>query len=376
MRVLHVVDSLDRGGLERVVCDLALEQHRRGHDVAVYCLHAPGTMAPTLQAEGVPVLCGHKRPGPDLRVMRELRSLMRGRNGLIHSHSMMPNYYACGARVLAGLRITVVNTRHDMGSTRRNDRREKLYRLSLPLTRLAVMVSRGVMKRFVASGTVPERKARVVLNGIGTNCAQRIDAPRRAAARHALRVDDDEFVIGCVGRLVELKNHRSAIRAMAQLTDTFPFVRLVLVGDGPLRASLGSLALELGLGESVRLLGEREDARDLLPGFDAFLMPSLTEGHSIALLEAAAAGLPIVATEVGGNPEIVRNEQTGLLIPADDDASLCKALHRLATDRSLAAALGANARAWILEHVSVLAMADGYDGVYAEALGLSSRDGS
>jgi glycosyltransferase involved in cell wall biosynthesis len=372
MRILHVVDSLERGGLERVVCDLSLEQVRRGHDVTVYCLLTSGSLAPGLQAEGVPVICGHKRSGPDLEVVRELRGLMRSPGpGLIHSHSMMPNYYACAARLLARMSITVINTRHDMGSTRPGDLRERLYRLSVPLTRLAVMVSRGVMQHFVGSGTVPKRKARLVLNGIATDCAQRTDSVRRAAARRTLDVDDDDFLIGCVGRLVELKNHSAAIRATARLAKHSTRPRLVLLGSGPLRGRLESFARELGVDDRIRLLGERSDARELLPGLDAFLMPSLTEGHSIALLEAAAAGVPIVATDVGGNPEIICHEHTGLLVPPDDEISMCKALQRLDCDRSLAASLGANARAWALEHVSVPAMADAYETVYAEALNLS-----
>jgi glycosyltransferase involved in cell wall biosynthesis len=372
MRILHVVDSLDRGGLERVVCDLSLEQVRRGHDVTVYCLHAPGTLAADLAAEGVPVVCGHKRAGPDLEVVRELKRLMRNRGvGLIHSHSMMPNYYACAARLLAGLSITVVNTRHDMGSTRHADRRERLYRLSVPLTRLAVMVSQGVLRQFVTNGTVPERKARLVLNGIATECAQRANAAQRAAARRLLGVDEQDFLIGCVGRLVELKNHAAAIRATARMAAQSDRPQLVLIGSGPLQQQLESLARQLGISERVRLLGERSDARDLLPGLDAFVMPSLTEGHSIALLEAAAAGLPIIATNVGGNPEIVSHERTGLLVPADDERSICSALQRLDADRVFAGKLGAKARAWVLEHVSVLAMADAYDEVYAEALDLS-----
>jgi glycosyltransferase involved in cell wall biosynthesis len=99
-------------------------------------------------------------------------------------------------------------------------------------------------------------------------------------------------------------------------------------------------------------------------------MPSLTEGHSIALLEAMAAGLPIIATRVGGNPEIISHEHTGWLVPANDSAAISAALTRLVGDRVLAAQLGANARDWTLEHVSVRAMADGYENVYAEALGV------
>lgn len=370
MRVLHVVDSLDRGGLEHLVCDLASEQLRRGYSVSVYCLHRPGSLAIELEARGVRVLCGFKRHGPDYRVVSELKRLAIGATpAVLHSHSMMPNYYACAARMLAALSFKVVNTRHDMGSVKANDTRERLYRLSVPLTRLVVMVSEGVKDRFIAARIVPARKARVVLNGIHTECPLRSDSVQRAEARSLLHAEPDHFVAGCVGRLVDLKNHSSAIRAVATLAKAFPKLRLVLIGGGPLESSLRELTEALDITDRVQLLGERNDTRKLLPGIDAFLMPSLTEGHSIALLEAAAAGLPIIATAVGGNPEIVSHAQSGWLVPPAHDEALAAALSLLMTDDSLAASLGFRARTWSLENVSVEAMAAAYERVYVEALG-------
>jgi glycosyltransferase involved in cell wall biosynthesis len=371
--IVHIVDSLDRGGLEQVVCDLSTEQLRQRHQVSVFCLHNPGTLAAELEATGVRVICGYKRRGPDLRVMRQLRRLVQGSGrALFHSHSMMPNYYGCAARILSGLSIPIVNTRHDMGSTRPGDRREKLYRLSVPLTRLAVMVSESVRDRFVAAGVVPARKARVILNGIHTDCSHSAQPVSRAAARRLLAAGDDQFVAGCVGRLVDLKNHASAIRVIARLAPSMPQLRLMLIGDGPLRRDLPALARELGISDRVLLLGERANIRELLPGLDAFLMPSLTEGHSIALLEAMAAGLSIIATRVGGNSEVIHHEHTGMLVPVDDDEALSSALRRLVDHPALARRLGADARSWVLRHVSVRSMADAYESVYAEALGIAT----
>ena len=369
MRIVHIVDSLDRGGLERVVFDLSVEQLRRGHDVSVFCLLSPGALAAELLQRGVPVLCGYKRRGADIRVMRQIARLLVGREqALFHSHSMMPNYYGCAARLLARLSIPIVNTRHDMGSTLPGDRREKLYRLSVPLTRLAVMVSHTVRDRFVAGGIVPARKARVVLNGIHTDCPRRDEPASRALARQLLRAGAGETLVGCVGRLVSLKNQRSAIRAVAQLSRDFPRLRMVLIGDGALRRELEAAALEWGIAARVTFLGERADTRVLLPGLDAFVMPSLTEGHSIALLEAMAAGLAIIATDVGGNPEAIFHERTGLLIPAGDDVALESALRRLLLDQVLCARMSHEAHNWVGAHVSVATMASAYDAIYAEAL--------
>jgi glycosyltransferase involved in cell wall biosynthesis len=370
LQIVHVVDNLERGGLEHVVCDLAAEQLRRGYSVSVYCLHVPGSLAAGLSARGVRVLCGYKRRGPDPRVIRELGGLLRGMPALLHSHSMMPNYYACAARLLMRWSTVVVNTRHDMGSMRAKDLRERLYRLSVPLTRLAVMVSRNVRDHFVAAGIVPASKARLVMNGIHTDCPQCSDPLRRAAARQLLQVGEEDFVYGCVGRLVALKDHATAIRAFADVLAERPRSRLALLGDGPLRAQLEALAAQLGVAHGMRFLGERNDVRTLLPGLDAFVMPSLTEGHSIALLEAMAAGSTVLATRVGGNPEIVDDGDSGLLFMPGDQAQLAAAMRRLIDDRPLAARLSVAARSWADQHVSVRAMADAYEAVYAEALGL------
>jgi glycosyltransferase involved in cell wall biosynthesis len=370
LQVVHVVDNLERGGLEHVVCDLAVEQLRRGYTVSVYCLHVPGALAAGLSARGVPVLCGYKRRGPDLRVMRQLGALLRTAPGLLHSHSMMPNYYACAARLLMHWSTVVVNTRHDMGSTRAKDLRERLYRLSVPLTRLAVMVSRNVRDHFVTAGIVPASKARLVLNGIHTDCPQCSDPSQRAAARQQLQVGAEDFVYGCVGRLVPLKDHATAIRAFAEMFAQQPHSRLALLGDGPLRAELETLAAQLGVSSAMRFLGQRNDVRALLPGLDAFVMPSLTEGHSIALLEAMAAGSAVLATGVGGNPEIVEDGESGLLVAPGNPSALTAAMRRLMDDRLLAARLSVTARAWAEQHVSVRAMADAYEAIYAEALGL------
>jgi len=367
--ILHVVDSLERGGLEHMVCDLALEQQRRGHPVTVYCLHVLGALAPILQSAGVAVLGGHKRAGLDWRVVREIGAAATRIPGtVVHTHSMMPNYYACAARCWQRFRFRVVCTRHDMGSQIVGDRREWLFRWSVRLTDRVIMVSQGVLEHFVGGRIVSPRKAVVVLNGIRLDRPVRSDPDARAKARTTLGVSAETFVIGCVGRLVPLKDHATAIRALALLGRESPVaarIRLVIIGAGPLSGELRTLALSCGVEQQVVLLGERGDVAELLPGLDVFVMPSLTEGHSIALLEAAAAGLPIVATAVGGNPEIIADGVTGLLVPAGKPEPLAERLRLILSDADLADRLGSGARRWAEENVSVAGMSDAYEAIYA-----------
>jgi glycosyltransferase involved in cell wall biosynthesis len=168
-------------------------------------------------------------------------------------------------------------------------------------------------------------------------------------------------VVGTLGRLTEQKGHRTLLQAVASLVRNVPNLVLLLAGAGPLRAELESEAARLGLADHVRFLGMRRDRATLYAAMDIFVLPSRWEGLSLALVEAMGAGRAIVATEVGGNPEVVRHRQTGLLVPPVDAGALSDALLTLATDRQLRASLGdaaaadARMRFSIERHVTELA---------------------
>jgi len=369
MRILHVVESLDRGGLERVVCDLALEQRRLGVRVRVFCLFHAGPLAETLRSSGVEVVLGDKRPGFDWRAARRLReAALAERADVVHSHNPVANYYSCAALPLWWRDPPIVNTRHNMGAARASDQRERIFRWSLMRTARGVMVSKTVADRFVGEGIIPAAKVRVQRNAIPA-CRYPVCTPEtRAAARRRLGIDEDEFVVGAVGRLAQVKNHALLIDAVAALAQVQKSVRLVIVGEGELRQSLVERARSRGVSAALFLTGERPDVDAILPGFDVYAMPSLSEGHSIALLEASMVGLPIVATAVGGNPEIVEDGVTGLLVPSGNVAAMAGALRRLAGDRELRRSMGVRAREWSLKNVSVEAMAGGYQRIYADVM--------
>lgn len=368
MRVLHVVDSLEFGGLERVVAELAIAQRRAGIDSAVFSLQSTEGLAPQLRQAGVPVVIGAKRATADLALLRRLRATVSERRiGVVHAHSFVPNYYAAAATRWLRAAPAIVGTCHDMGQRLGNRRLRWLYRWSLRHTAAVAMVGQQVSDRFVGAGLVPAAKARVVRNGTPTERHAATPA-RRAAARAALGAGDGDLLIGAVGRLVPLKNHQLLIEQMPQLLAAFPAVRLAIVGGGPLAEPLAALVAQLGLEGQVKLLGPRDDAADLMAGFDLFALPSLTEGLSIALLEAAAAGLPIVATAVGGNPEVVQDGDRGLLVPAADGAALRAAIARLLGDRALRASLGARACAWVGRHASMDSVVAAYRQLYEQAM--------
>jgi glycosyltransferase involved in cell wall biosynthesis len=370
--IVHVVDSLEFGGLERVVADLAVAQARRGHRVHVFSIQDTHGLRAELERAGIPVVQGGKRSGLDPALVLRLRALVRGLGGcIVHTHNFVPNYYA--AMAVVGLRGAVlVNTCHNMGARLRAPRLRLLYRASLLRTRRVAMVGRQVEERLTKLGIAPRGRTEVVPNGIPLTRHERLPGARERA-RTVLALPDDALVIGCVGRLVELKNHRVLIAQLPALAADFPQLRLVLLGDGPLAPALRAQAAALGAADRVVMPGARDDVHALLPGFDVFALPSHTEGLSIALLEACAAGLPIVASRVGGNPEIVVEDVTGRLFDPDDGAALQPILSTLLADPALRARLGHAARVWVEENGSVEVMCDKYDGVYARARG-ETRD--
>ena len=368
LKILHVVDSLEFGGLERVVTDLAKAQQSRGHEVAVFSISPTVGFLPELLDAGIPVEVGGKSRGFDLNVLGKLRRMIVSRKvRVVHAHNFVPNYYSATALMATGQRRTLVGTCHDMGMRLSNRKLRWMYRLSLLRTARLAMVGQQVHERYVGSGWIGANRAETVLNGIPVQSFKGT-AQRSAVARQRLGLSASIPVIGCVGRLVPLKNQRLLIEILPALLRVHPTLKLVVVGYGELEASLRELASSTGVTNEVLFLGQRADVSDLLPAFDIFALPSRTEGLSIALLEACATGLAVVATAVGGNPEIIHHDETGLLIPVDDADALRQALMSLLNDPALRVRLGTSASAWVAAHASIDALCSTYDRFYQRAM--------
>lgn len=368
LRIVHVVDSLECGGLERVTTDLAMAQRAAGHQVSVFSINDTEGFKQELLQAGIPVIEGHKRTGMDFQVVKALRAWLKSEAiSVVHAHNFVPNYHAAAAMLGLGSPPTLVCTCHDMGMRLSNRKLRWLFTLSLMRTARVAMVGQQVHDQYLKSGLVKPDRALAVLNGIPV--ARFTWTPeRRDHARHALGLNSGDLVLGCVGRLAALKNHAHVIDVMPALVRAHPSLKLVIVGDGPMHSALSSQVERLGLQAHVVLAGQRSNVADLLPAFDVFALPSQTEGLSIALLEACATSLAVVATRVGGNPEIIKDGQTGLLIPVDDNTALQQAVDRLLSDAALRHRLGASACQWVGEHASANALQQAYDACYRAAL--------
>ena len=368
LRVLHVVDSLEPGGLERVVTDLACAQHWHGDPVTVFSIKQTEGFRKELEDAGIPVVIGDKQRSFDLKVLKRLRATVRAHHiDVVHAHNFMPNYYSAAALLGMGHAPVLVGSCHDMGTRLDNRKLRWIYGWALQRTRRVAMVGQQVLDRYLASGMVSPQRAQKVLNGIPVDRFAP-DANRRELARRRLGIAPDALVIGCVGRLVPLKNHAALIQAMPALIQAHPTLQVVIVGYGPEHEALLSQAKRLGVLPHLLITGQRQDVADLLPGFDIFALPSRTEGLSIALLEACATGLPVVATRVGGNPEIIHHEETGLLVPSDDIPSLTAALMHLLNSAGARETLGAAARTWVSQHASIDATFAAHNELYRHAM--------
>jgi glycosyltransferase involved in cell wall biosynthesis len=364
LRVMQIVLSLDPGGTERLVIEIA-KGLRPTVEPFICCLDQAGAWAPELAADGIPVTALGRRPGFHPRLGQQIARLASAhRAGLLHCHHYSPFVYGqMAALVHPGLRV--VFTEHGRLSDAPPSLKRRLVNPVLGRLPAAIFaVSEDLRRHMIAEG-LPADRVRVVHNGISLGA--RPTSADRDAARRSLGVDADSILIGTVGRLDPVKDLSTLLEALRILRSGRRNVRLVIVGDGPERARLEQQATRMGVGELVAFMGYRSDPRCLLPGFDMYVNSSTHEGISLTLLEAMAAALPIVATEVGGTPEVVVQDHTGLLVPARSPDRLAMAIEDLIRSPERRRAMSDRARARVEQQFSLQAMTKRYLDAYIRA---------
>ena len=366
MNIVHVVESLAVGGLERVVLSLASWQRRRGDVARIVCLFHEGALAAEARSLGIDLLALDKTRGLDVRALRALRAALRGaRPDVLHTHNAVAHYYAAAAAFGLGISC-VINTRHGMGTVRDSRRLDRLYRTALLGTDVAASVCHAGQDRFVQTGVIPLAKAVVVPNGVAMAGIEARTPVAKAALLAQLGRPAGTLLLGTVGRLSPVKDHATLLLAVQKLRGSGRAIELVVVGDGETRSALEAQARALLIDDGVHFLGMRQDVAQLLPAFDVFVLSSTSEGYSLALVEAAAAALPIVATQVGGNADIVVDGHNGRLVPAQSADALAAAVAELADDTALRERMGTAGRQWALRHGSIDAMGQAYLGLYQD----------
>ncbi len=349
-RVGFVVHVMQVAGAEVLVAETIRRLGGRIEPV-VLCLDAVGPLGERLQSEGVPVVSLGRRPGLDWAVAGRMAAEIRGRRiEVLHAHQYTPFFYAVLGRIRSRRRVHVMFTEHGRHYPDVVSAKRRLVNRCL-LSRLAGEVN--AVCRFSAQALADKegfghRQIEVIENGIDADRYQ--DRPDRSQLRAELGLDPSRAYIICVARFHPVKDHRTLLAAFARVAQARPDTDLLLAGDGPERPALEAQAASLGIASRVRFLGVRRDAPALLQASDIFTLTSVSEAASLTLLEAMASALPVVVTDVGGNPEIVRRDVDGLFAPRGDAAALSQAYLALLADPVRRQAMGQAGRERVRTH--------------------------
>lgn len=334
-KILHVFTTLPVGGAEHVLLSTLGNLNKDKYESLVCCIQDKGVLGEQVIKMGFPLIELHlmHKKGWDGQVVRELSRIIREEHvDLVHSHLYHANLYSRIAAWRSGVPavITVHNT-----YLKRKWYRQLLNRLLAKVTGAIVAVSEDIRADVLRYDKVPEKLVHVIPNGIDlTRVASTLSSVQ---ARQRLGLSADDFVLGTVGRLEEQKGQRYLIQAVGDLKASGIGVKLLIIGDGRLREELEKQIQQLNVQDSVSLLGTRKDVADILKAVDLFVMPSLWEGLSLAMLEAMAAGIPVVATDVGGVSQVFGDNEYGYRIqPGSAQALADKIAYCLASKENVA----------------------------------------
>jgi sugar transferase (PEP-CTERM/EpsH1 system associated) len=375
IRVMHVLDNLGKGGLENGLANLIenLDQCRYEH--VVCALRRLGPNADRVRAAGARVMCLEKPDGRQFQAGILRRVIHEVNPDLVHSRN-----WPAIETVLAGRWArcrAVVHGEHGLEadtSAKEPWRRSSFRRLAFELADRVLSVS-GQLRDLHARRTgFPASRITVIHNGVDSE-RYRPDEAVRARVRAEFGIPEGQFCIGCVGNLTPAKDYLTALKGIRAFDASGCDWRLIIIGEGPERSRLEAFAgAHPQWRHRVTFLGLSHRVPELLPAFDTYLLSSVIEGISNSLLEAMATALPVVASAVGGNPEVVIDSESGLLFPAGDVNRLAKSLRNLQANSQLRLSLGRGARRRVREQFSLDAMVRQYQNVYEDlTAAVSSR---
>lgn len=366
-RVLHLIDSAGMYGAEKVVLTLLEELLNSKFPGILGCIRESVTEVPQIaraaQDKGIPVQYFTMGRGLNLfGILRIIRFIHNNGIRIVHSHGYKSNIFL---GFLPVKKFRVVSTVHGWAKET-GGMKIRIYEFldSFALRRIdqVVAVSKGVINDLIKHG-LREEKISVVYNGIKLSIIANSFNISQVRSRYGMTNDD--FVIGTVGRLEKVKGHSYLIEAMPSILKEIKHCKLIIVGDGPLEMDLRRLVEKLDLSKYVKFAGYINDIDSFLAMIDLFVLPSLSEGLPITLLEAMDSGKPVLASEVGGIPEVITDNDNGLLFPSADSSSISKAIKNMYQDQSLTKKMSAKGKYIVKEQHSSSSMAKQYSTIYS-----------
>ncbi len=357
--VAHVTWSLVAGGSEMYAYTIASHLNPEKFTSLMCAVDQGGALEPEVKRARIPYFIMNRRPGIELGLMWRLYRLFRERRvRVVHTHHFNQLFYSAIGAKLAGAKL--IHTEHSIEHYKKRRFRIALRVLSIFCDKVVAIGSDGCGMLRDRVG-IPERKLEIIRAGVEPGAFDE----SKSDARRALALDSQDRVVSIVARLYPEKNHLLLVRAFADVVKMVPRARLLIVGEGTEREAIIEEIARAGLNDAVQVLGVRRDVARILAASDAFVLSSDREGLPIAVLEAMAAARPVVATAVGDLPAVVRDGETGRVVPPKDRAALAAALVDVLTDSNRSQQMGVNGRK-LAEKYGLRAMIERYEKIYAE----------
>lgn len=353
-KVFFFLDSLQVGGTETQAVELARRLDPAVYEVTLGCLRLQGPLLEKLQASAVKLREFHPAGGLDSprgvwQLLRLAAFLRRERFDLVHTHDLWTNLMGVPAARLARVPV-IISSRRDLAHFDwYQGRRRKWLRRIQNLSDVVLANAGPIRDALIRDDHFAPEKVRVIPNGVDV---EKFYRAMRDRERLFPGIGPGKLIVLVGNMHSDVKGHPWLIEAATKIAPEFPHTRFLLVGSGDCQDDFARRVAELGLQKNFRFLGRRNDIPEILVSSDIAVLPSRAEGLPNAILEYMAAGLPVVASQVGGNPELVRDGETGLLVPPQDAGALAAALLRLLRDDPLASRLGQGGHAWVKNHFS------------------------
>jgi L-malate glycosyltransferase len=370
-RVLHLVDSLNIGGTENQMACVALRMRQIGHRITVGCLRAEGPLLQVLQRAGVPVVEFRKEKtllsfNGARQLLRLAGFLRRGKFDVLHAHDLWSTLLGVPAARLAHVPVVISSRRYLADLEWYTPWRNRVMRFMYRLSTRVLVNSQAVRHRLVTRDRVGPQKVRVIYNAVDV---ERFAGVRRKKSKLLPAMPDGSRVIAVLANMYNrVKGHDCLISAARSVCEHEPDVVFLLIGDGTERPRLEAQTRDAGLEKKVMFLGRRTDVPELLACCDLAVLPSQAEAFPNALLESMSAGLPVVASAVGGSQEVIENGQNGLLVPPGNPEALAAAILRLIRDPRLAMKLAVTGQDDMRKHFSFDRLISEVEQLYKEPL--------
>jgi glycosyltransferase involved in cell wall biosynthesis len=356
-KLLHIQKAEAVAGCENHLLTLLPGLRDRGYNVTMLALTPPhlqdNPFVQQMRSWGIPTLTLPIQGKVDWQILPRLVRLMRqGKYSLVHTHLIHADFYGAVAARLAGVPI-ICSTRHNDDTFRHHPVLRRLLKWNARCFDAIICISNHVQQFTETVESAPRDRLLMIPYGLSV-----VKKQSQVDWRARMGWDEQTPVLGNVARLTAQKGQHTLLKAMPQVLKSFPKAQLVMVGDGELRQPLQQLADQLNIAPQVHFLGYQANAMALMSQFDVLVHPSRWEGFGLVLLEAMAAKRPIVATNVSAIPEIVLQDETGLLVPPENPTSLAQAICQVLDDRSFAQKLGLAGYQRLQHHFTVEAMSD------------------